>query len=187
VTTMRRWVLVVAALVSAVLLAGGAAVGVRGPALVAVGTGDVTSGQASAVFAIAQRTIRQVRYDDRATMSYAFTLRNDSWYGVQVTGVRPPEREETLLRLRSLTDEDGDHTFGIGAGEERRVVLRVLMTDCERLSARASSMVSTVTLRLTGVGGIGHDVEVALPEELRTGSAREMFCPLATAGSRPPG
>ncbi|HET7736608.1 MAG TPA: hypothetical protein VFK52_11565 [Nocardioidaceae bacterium] len=184
---MRRPVLVVTALVSVILLAGAGVVAARPPGLLTVGDGAVTSGQQSAVFGIAQRTIRQVRYDDRATLIYAFTLRNDSWYDVQVTGIRQPEREETLLRLRGLTDEDGTDHFTLEAGEQRTVHLRVLMTDCERLSARASSMVSTVTLRTQGVAGLDHDVEVALPEELRTGSAREMFCPLATAKSRPPG
>ena len=120
-------------------------------------------------------------------MTYSFSLHNDSWYGVKVTGVRPPEQEQTLLRLRGLTDGDGHSTFSVGAGEAKPVVLRVLMTDCEHLSARASSLISTITVRVSGVGGIAHDVDVALPEELRTGSAREMFCPNATAKSRPPG
>lgn len=186
-TSVRRTTLVVAALVSAILLAGAGVVAARPPALVTVGTGTVTSGQETAVFGIAQRTIRQVRYYDRATVHYAFTLENDAWYDAQVRGFRQPDREETLLRLRGLTDEEGNDQFTLGAGERRTVVLHVFMTDCERLSARASSMVSTVTVRVNGIAGIDHDVEVALPEELRTGSAREMFCPLATAKSRPPG
>ena len=186
-TLVRRTALVVTALVSAILLAGAGVVAARPPGLVTVGEGTVTSGQKSAVFGIAQRTIRQVRYDDRATMTYAFTLRNDSWYDVQVTGIRQPAHEETLLRLRGLTDKDGNERLTLDAGEERTVVLQVLMTDCERLSARASSMVSAVSVRVNGVAGMDHDVDVALPEELRTGSAREMFCPLATAKSRPPG
>lgn len=68
----------------------------------------------------------------------------------------------------------------------RTVVLDVLMTDCERLSARAASLVTAVDVELERWGRT-HVGRVELPEQLRTGSAREMFCPRATADSRPPG
>jgi hypothetical protein len=186
-TRMRRLLVVVGALAAALLLGGATLVVTRAPALASVGAGEVTSKQRSAVFAIAARTIRQVRYDDRATMRYAFTLRNDAWYDVEIQGLKAEEVEQTLLKVKSLTDAEGRSSFSLRAGEERGVVLSVLMTDCERLSARASSLIEAVRLRVTGLAGLDHEVALKLPEELRTGSAREMFCPLATAKSRPPG
>jgi len=184
---MRRAVLVVGVLVATLLLGGAGFVVSRSPALISVGAGEVASKQKSAVFAIADRTIRQVRYDDRATLLYTFTLRNDAWYDVQVKGLSAEKVEQTLLKVKGLTDAEGSSSFKLGAGEERSVVLRVVMTDCEHLSARASSLIESVRLRVTGLAGMDHEIALALPEELRTGSAREMFCPFATAKSRPPG
>ena len=184
---MRRVLLVLAAVTTALLLGGAGFVVTRAPALEPAGAGEVLGRQQSAVFSIADRTIRQVRYDDRATLRYSFSIENKAWYDVQVTGLVPEKHEQTLLRLRGLTDAAGHSSFTIAAGATRQVVLSVLMTDCERLSARASSLIGTIGVRVTGLAGVGHDLRVALPEELRTGSAREMFCPRATAKSRPPG
>ncbi|HSV40380.1 MAG TPA: hypothetical protein VLI04_16580 [Nocardioidaceae bacterium] len=184
---MRRLLVAVGALVSALVLGGGGFIVTRAPNLGAVGDGQVESKQKSAVFTIADRTIRQVRYDDRATMRYTFTLRNDAWYDVKVNGLKAEKVEQTLLKVKGLTDVEGHSSFSLESGEERRVVLAVQMTDCERLSARASSLIESVRLRVTGLAGMDHEIALQLPEELRTGSAREMFCPFATAKSRPPG
>jgi len=182
----RRIVLAGAAVAAA--LTGSAAVAITSdPALTASGPVTVSGTEASAIFTVAERHIRQVRYADRETLSYAFALVNDGRFDLTVHGLGQVEREATLLRLVGLTDEVGDEEFTVGAGDHVAVVLDVLMTDCERLSARASSLVTSIPLEVTGVAGVEHEVSLALPEELRTGSAREMFCPRATAKSRPPG
>ena len=177
-----------ASLAVGLVVTGTAAVAVtRSPSLSASGSTGVTGTEASAVFEVGGRTIRQVRYADRKVLRYTFTLHNDGRLGATVTGLEPAEREATLLRLRGLTDTAGHKRFHVGAGDEVQVVLSLLMTDCERLSARASSLVSEIDLRAEGFAGIDHVVKVSLPEEIRTGSAREMFCPRANASSRPPG
>lgn len=177
--------LVLAALAVTAAVTGTAAVVVtRAPTLEATGEVSV-AGTRSAAFTIGSRPVRQVRYVDRAVLRYAFSLHNPGRVGLEVTGLAQPEHEATLLKLVSLT-HDGSSSFGIGAGDTTEVVLEVQMTDCEHLSARASSLIGTIPLEVSSIG-IDHDVVVALPEALRTGSAREMNCPRATATSRPPG
>jgi hypothetical protein len=130
-------------------------------------------------------TVRQVRYDDRGTLGYGFRLTNEGPGAARITGVRAVGPTATLLRVRALHAPGGGEVE-LAAGSSRTVVLDVLMTDCERLSARAASLVTAVDLELTRWGR-SHVVRVGLPEQLRTGSAREMSCPRATADSRPPG
>ncbi len=179
--------LLLSALVLAVLLSGTAAIAVsRGPSLSAVGPVEVGGVESSGVFRIGDRQIRQVRYTDRETLTYEFTVRNDGLLDVTVNGLAPVRRESTLLRLGRVHGSDGRSEVEVPARSSRRLVLDVLMTDCERLSARASSLVESLPLEVSALGRT-HRIEVELPEELRTGSAREMFCPLATAKSRPPG
>lgn len=174
--------------VTLVAVAGAATAVVRmDPSLSTSGPGSVTGTEASAIFELSGKTYHQVRYGDRKTLTYSFTLHNDGQFDTTVTGLEPVEHEATLLRLRSLTDTSGKGRFKVGAGDEVDVVLSILMTDCERLSARAASQIGEIGLRTEGLGGVEHVVTVRLPEELRTGSAREMFCPRANASTRPPG
>jgi hypothetical protein len=171
-----------------VAVAGAAtAVARMDPSLSASGPGSVTGTNASAIFELGGQTYHQVRYADRKTLTYSFTLHNDGSFATTVTGLAQVEHEATLLRLRSLTDTSGKQRFKIGAGDDVDVVLSILMTDCEHLSARAASQVREIGVRTEGLAGVGHVVTVRLPEELRTGSAREMFCPRANASTRPPG
>jgi hypothetical protein len=155
------------------------------PTLRAAGPVSVTGTEASGTFTMGSRTVRQVRYDDRGTLRYGFRLTNDGPGTATVVGVRTVGPEATLLRVRTLRAADGGEVE-LAPGSTTEVVLAVLMTDCERLSARAASLVEAVDVELT-TWGRTHVVRVELPEQLRTGSAREMFCPRATADSRPPG
>lgn len=155
------------------------------PALRAEGPVSVTGTEASGSFTMGSATVRQVRYADRGTLGYRFRLTNDGPATARVVGVRAVGPEATLLRVRALHAPDGGEVELAPDGTEE-VVLDVLMTDCERLSARAASLVTAVDVELSSWGRT-HVVRVELPEQLRTGSAREMFCPRATADSRPPG
>lgn len=179
--------LLVVAVLLALLVGGAAAVATtRDPSLTASGPVTISGTEASPPFVLGDRTVRQARYVDRETLGYTFTLTNGSRLPVTVTGVRPVGPEATLLRLEGVAGGDGALPE-VGAGQSAAVTVTMLMTDCERLSARAASLVSAVELVTEDVFGTSHEVTVALPEELRVGSAREMYCPRATAYSRPPG
>jgi hypothetical protein len=184
----RRMRFVVVAVVALLAVASGAAAVARmDPSLSAEGPGSVTGTEASATFQLGGETYHQVRYADRKLLTYSFTLHNDGRFAATVTGLEPVDHEATLLRLRSLTNPQGEERFEIGAGDEEVVVLNIWMTDCERLSARAASQIDEIDVRTEGLGGLEHVVTVKLPEQVRTGSAREMFCPRANASTRPPG
>ena len=184
---MSRRVRVALAVAAATVLALGATAWALAPAptLRAAGPVSVTGTEASGSFTMGSRTVRQVRYDDRGTLGYGFRLTNDGPGTARVVGVRTVGPEATLFRVRALHAAGGGEVV-LAAGRTGEVVLEVLMTDCERLSARASSLVTAVDVELR-TWGRSHVVRVELPEQLRTGSAREMFCPRATADSRPPG
>ena len=181
---LTRIALAVTAAVAMVLGATAWAL-VPAPTLRAAGPVSVSGTEASGSFTMGERTVRQVRYDDRGTLRYTFRLTNEGPGTATVAGVRAVGPEATLLRVRSLHASDGGQVE-LSSGSTQEVVLDVLMTDCERLSARASSLVTEVDVELSRWGR-NHVVRVTLPEQLRTGSAREMFCPRATADSRPPG
>lgn len=155
------------------------------PSLKGEGPTDVAGTEASAVFQIGDDTIRQVRYADRETLRYTFVLANDGLLPIKVTGLAEPELKPTLFDYKSLK-AGGDSTFTIGAGDERTVTLSLFMTACERLSSRAGSFVKDVHVRTSSVG-IDRTVVVTLPEQVHSGSPREILCPNATAQSRPPG
>jgi len=184
---VRRHLLVL--LAALLVVAGGAGVAVANAPvrLEAAGPTGVTGTRASAVFTIADRTIRQVRYHDEEVLSYAFELRNRGSVPLTVTGLRPLEREPRLFRYVDVADEAGADRFTVPAGGTTRVALRMRMQNCETLSARAGSFASEVALATTRMGFLDETVVVTLPEEVHTGSPREAFCPDATAGSRSPG
>lgn len=184
---MRRHLL--ALLAALVVVAGGAGVAVANAPvrLQASGPTSVAGTEASAVFTIADRTIRQVRYHDKRVLTYAFALRNDSGMPLTVTGLEPLDRQPRLFRYVDLVDEEGAERFTLPAGGTSRVALRMRMHSCETLSARAGSFASQVALATTRAGFLDRTVVVTLPEEVHTGSPREAFCPGATASSRSPG
>lgn len=184
---MRRHLL--ALLAALLVVAGGAGVAVANAPvrLEAAGPTRVAGTEASAVFTIADRTIRQVRYQDKEVLSYSFVLRNDSSIPVTVTGLQPLEREPRLFRYVDVVDAEESERFTVPAGETTRVALRMRMQNCETLSARAGSFASQVALATTRAGFLDETVVVTLPEEVHTGSPREAFCPEATASSRSPG
>lgn len=174
----------------AVVLAGaGAGVAVAGttPELTAHGPTQVRGTDATAVFRIGDRTVRQVRYADRKNLVYSFSLANDGPLPITVTGLAPAARSPRLFRYVGLTDAQGRKEFTIPSGARTRVALSMVMHGCETLSARAGSFATEVGLRTERAGMLGDDVTVGLPEEVHTGSPREAFCPNATATSRPPG
>jgi hypothetical protein len=181
---MRRHLL--ALLVALVVVAGGAGVAVANAPvrLESAGPTRVTGTEASAVFTIADRTIRQVRYRDRGVLTYAFALHNDSSLPLTVTGLRPLERDPRLFRYVGLSDAEGAERFTVPAGGSTRVELRMRMLNCETLSARAGSFATAVALGTTRAGFLDDTVVVTLPEEVHTGSPREASCPKATSASR---
>lgn len=184
---MRRHLL--ALLVALVAVAGGAGVAVaKAPVrLSAAGPTSVGGTDATAVFRIGDRTIRQVRYDHKGVLTYRFVLRNSGSLPVTVAGLRPLAVAPRLFRYVDVVDQDGQRRFSVPAGGSRPVALRMRMENCETLSARAGSFASEVALATTRAGFLRETVVVALPEQVHTGSPREAFCPQATAGSRPPG
>ena len=183
---MRRSVLVSAALVAVLAGGGGTALASSAPELAASGPTRVSGTEATAVFAVGDRTVRQVRYADRGTLVYTFDLRNEGRLPLTVTGLAGEQPPSRLFTYESFEAEDGGDVT-IGAGDTARVSLTMGMSGCESLSARAGSFLSEVTLETERVGVLGDDVTVTLPEELHTGSPREAFCPNSTASSRPPG
>lgn len=186
----RATVLVV--LLGLLLGAGGVAVAGSTPRLTASGPTSVRGTEATAVFRIADRTIRQIRYADGGTLRYTFDLTNPGRLPVTVLGLTDDEPGTRLFTYRSLTGPDGEAPNGdgsvhLGAGESRRVTLALRMGGCESLSARAGAFVTEVKVRTEQAGVFSDDVTVRLPEEVHTGSPREAFCPRSTATSRPPG
>lgn len=184
---MRRHL--VALVLALLVVAGGAGVAVAGdpPRLVAGRPTQVSGTEATAVFHIADRTIRQVRYRDRGTLVYRFRLHNPGALPVTVIGLAPAGRRPRLFRYLRVSDDTGAGRFTIPAGATRTVRLSLRMQSCETLSARAGSFVDAVALRTSRAGVLHDAVHVLLPEELHTGSPREAFCPGSTATSRPPG
>jgi hypothetical protein len=113
---MRRHLL--ALLVALLVVAGGAGVAVaKAPAeLTATGPTRVSGTAATAVFEVGDRTIRQVRYHDKGTLSYGFTLRNDGTLPLTVGGLAPLERAPKLFRYLTLVDAAGDDRLEVSPG-----------------------------------------------------------------------
>ena len=176
-----RSVLVALAVVALVVAGASFAIARSSPTLVAGGPTSVTGTEASAVFQVAQRRVRQVRYDDGGTLRYTFRLDNDSRLPVTVLGLDTEQADPRLFGLAGLTRRT------IGPGESGDVTLSLTMGGCETLSSRAGSFVTTIGVRTQQAGLFEDVVEVTLPEEIHTGSPREAFCPNSTATSRPPG
>jgi hypothetical protein len=181
---LRRAVLALA-LVVALVAAGGVAVARSTPALRASGPTSVTGTEATGVFQIADRTIRQVRYADGGTLRYTFDVTNDSRLPLTILGLAGDQPDPRLFTLHGLSGPGGD--VRLGAGETATLTLALGMSGCETLSARAGSFVTQVVVRTEQAGVFDDDVTITLPEELHTGSPREAFCPESTATSRPPG
>lgn len=168
----------------AAAVAGGVAAGTQSPALMAVGPTKLDT-EFTAVFTIGDRTIRQFRYADAGELNYTFTVRNSGRFPVTVAGLAEKQQPSRLLRFVRIGDADGTSEVRIGAGDEAEVWLTVGMDGCETLSARAGSYLDTVRVRVESFGMFDDEVTLELPEELRTGSPREAFCPDATSTSRP--
>jgi hypothetical protein len=184
---MVKRVVLGAVVVLLVACGAGVAVAQSRPSLSAHGPTAVTGTDATAVFRVGDRTVRQVRYQDRGTLVYSFVLANEGRLPVRVTGLGPLHPEPRLFRYSGLVDAHGNTDFTIPAGERRTVRLRMLMVSCETLSARAGSFATDVNVETSRAGVLEDEVVLDLPEEVHTGSPREAFCPRATASSRPPG
>ncbi len=165
------------------VLAAGASVSVASgsPSLSADGPVSVSGTEASGVFTVADRTVRQVRYADQGKLRYTFTLSNDGRLPVTVTGLAPDQADTRLFDLVGLT------SGRLTAGQSREFTLTLAMNGCESLSSRSGSFVSEVVVRTRQAGVFEDAVTITLPEEIHTGSPREAFCPESTATSRPQG
>ncbi|GAA1478800.1 hypothetical protein GCM10009623_32460 [Nocardioides aestuarii] len=168
---------------TAALVAAGAGVAVASgsPPLTATGPTAVDGTDGTGVFRIGDRTVRQVRYDDRGTLRYTFELHNDGRLPLQVVGLASDQADPRLFDLTALTP------VTVAGGEAEVVTLSLAMNGCEALSSRSGSFVGEVVVTTRRAGMIEDDVVVALPEEIHTGSPREAFCPRSTATSRPQG
>ena len=184
---MWRRTAAVAALLTLLPVGGGVAVAGSTPDLTAAGPTSVTGTEATAVFRIADRTVRQVRYADGGTLRYTFAVTNGSRLPVTIHGLTDDEPETRLFTYRALTGPGGASEVRLGAGETRDLTLALRMGGCESLSARAGAFVTEVVVRTDQAGVFSDDVTITLPEEVHTGSPREAFCPRSTATSRPPG
>ena len=183
---MRRSVLASLAVVGILAGGGAAAIASSTPSLSTSGPTSVTGTEATAVFTIGDRSVRQVRYADGGSLVYTFRVRNDSRLPLTVTGLADDQPATRLFRYTALVAPSGGDV-AIGAGDSASVSLVLDMGGCESLSARAGSFVTAVRARTERMGGAADDVTLTLPEELHTGSPREAFCPNSTATSRPPG
>lgn len=178
---LRRGLVAGGVLVAAVTVGGGAAVAGGTPALAPSGPVSVAGTDASGVFTLADRTVRQIRYDDRGTLRYTFTLTNDGRWPVTVAGLDPDQTDPRLFDLVGLS------RGALSPGESDDFTLTLSMNGCESLSSRSGSFVSEIVVRTEQAGLFEDTVTLALPEELHTGSPREAFCPESTATSRPQG
>lgn len=176
---MRSWLPALGLV--AVIGAGTGSMAGHPPTLTATGPVSVTGTEASGVFTVADRTVRQVRYADRGTLRYTFTLTNESRLPVTVTGLADDQVDPRLFDLVSLTAAE------LPAGGSRELTLSLRMNGCESLSSRSGSFVTEIAIRTERVGPLADVVTVSLPEEIHTGSPREASCPRSTATSRPQG
>jgi len=176
-----RKTLLVLALLALLVAAGGIAVARGTPSLSAEGPTSVGGVEASAVFSVGDRTIRQIRYVDDGTLRYTFRIANDGRLPVRVIGLADDQPDARLFTLTDLTEGE------VPPGGAEEFTLSVHMSGCETLSARAGSFVTRVAVRTETTGMFEDTVEIDLPEEVHTGSPREAFCPNSTATSRPPG
>ena len=170
-----------AGVVAVVATVGGVAVAGGSPALSTSGPVSVTGTEASGVFTIAERTVRQIRYADQGTLRYTFTVSNDGRLPVTVAGLAPDQPDPRLFDLVDLT------TGEIPPGGSGDFTLTLDMNGCESLSSRSGSFVTEVVATTRRAGVFDDTVTIALPEEIHTGSPREAFCPESTATSRPQG
>lgn len=183
---LRRLLLLIALLLAAVA-GGGVAVSRIAPALSTAGPTTVSGTEESITFQIADRLVRQIRYDDGGTLRYTFNITNDGRVPVTIRGLADDQPVTRLFTYVGLTGADGADDVNLGAGESTELTLALKMGGCETLSARAGAFVTEVIVRTERVGLFGQDVRITLPEEVHTGSPREAFCPNSTATSRPPG
>jgi hypothetical protein len=179
--------LLTVAVLAGLVLAGGVAAARSTPDLEATGPTSVTGTEATAVFQVANRTIRQVRYDDAGRLRYTFRLANRGRVPVTVIGLSPAQADPRLFHLVGVTGPGGRDTVEIRGGDSEELTLVLEMGGCETLSSRSGSFVTEVRLRTSRAGLFEDDVLLTLPEELHTGSPREAFCPSSTATSRPQG
>lgn len=151
------------------------------PSLATSGPVSVSGTEASAVFTVADRTVRQIRYADAGTLRYTFQITNSGRLPITVLGLDGDQADPRLFTLVDLTRGE------LGAGESGQFTLALTMGGCETLSSRAGSFVTEIDVRTQRAGLFEDAVTLVLPEEVHTGSPREAFCPNSTATSRPPG
>lgn len=178
---MLRRLLVVVGLLALLVAGGGIAVARGTPSLSTEGPTSVTGTEASAVFELGGRTIRQIRYDDNGTLHYTFQVANDGRLPVRIVGLTDDQPGARLFTVTDITEGT------ISPGGSADFTVSMDMAGCETLSSRAGSFVQRVLVRTETAGVFDDTVELDLPEEVHTGSPREAFCPNSTADSRPPG
>lgn len=167
------------------LTAAAAVAGYASPGqLTAIGPTSVSGTPATAVYPIAGDPIREIRYVDREHLRYTFTLHNSAPVPVTVTGASAAGPEATMLRVAGLEDEDGRRSFTLMPDADHEVTLAVFMTQCERVSSRAASMIGDIQLSTRGLGFLPRSVIVSLPERIRTQSPRDASCPRSTTATR---
>ena len=146
---------------------------------------------------VAGRDLVQVQYVDREEMRIALTLDNRGRLPITVTGASAGPKARRLMQAFAVTGvrHGGDFrpgvategsSVGLGAGDAETVVVRVRFTDCEFISSRSSSLLSSLTLRYRVLWRTS-EVTVPLPTAYRATSPRDLQCPRSTLETRPPG
>lgn len=121
---MLRNALTVAGVVAVVATGSGVSVARSTPKLSADGPVTVSGTEASGVFAVADRTIRQVRYADQGTLRYTFTVSNEGQLPLTVTGLAPDQADPRLFDLAGLT------RAALSPGESDELTLTLDMNGC---------------------------------------------------------
>jgi hypothetical protein len=175
------------AVIAAVTVAGGGpADRDTPPSLSASGPVSVTGTEATSVFTVGDRTVRQVRYADRGTLTYTFRVTNPGPAPLDVLGLAEHQDASRLFRVTALSTPGRSRPVHLAAASSAVLRVAMRMSGCETLSSRAGAFLTRVWLRI-GTDASEEVLAVPLPEELHTGSPREAFCPNSTATSRPPG
>jgi len=154
--------------------------------LSASGPVSVRGTDATSVFTVGDRTVRQVRYADHGTLTYTFRVTNPGPAPLDVLGLAEHQDASRLFRVTALSSPGRSRPVHLAAGTSAVMRVAMRMSGCETLSSRAGAFLTRVWVRI-GTDASEDVLAVTLPEELHTGSPREAFCPNSTATSRPPG
>jgi hypothetical protein len=125
--------------------------------------------------------LRAATYADRRELRLTIAVRNSGLLPVSVTGVEALPGRVNLLQLRSVSHLTlAPHATG-------SLTVTALMTNCERVSIRSSTLVRSLRLRTKLLGVVPRVLTVTLPEAVQVPSPRDEACPNSSPYTRPIG